>query len=120
MSSINPVVGVTVCIGALGAGLAYLAFNNNDEEEEVVVENETTQKDVGKELKELKKVEQEGGSVEPEKKVEKKVEVSEEEKQKVKEEVAEEVTEEANKKSNMSNFLKETYDNMQADILYNS
>ena len=65
MSSINPVVGVTVCIGALGAGLAYLAFNNNDEEEEVVVENETTQQDVGKELKELKKVEQEGGSVEP-------------------------------------------------------
>ena len=116
MSSINPVVGVTVCIGALGAGLAYLAFNNNDEEEEVVIENETTQQDVGKELKELKKVEQEGGNTEVES--EKKVEVTEEEKQKVKEEVSKEVTEEANKKSNMSNFLKETYDNMQADNLY--
>ena len=31
MSSMNPVVGVSLCIGALGAGLAYLAWNNQDE-----------------------------------------------------------------------------------------
>ena len=34
MSSLNPVVGVSLCIGALGAGLAYLAWNNQDEEVE--------------------------------------------------------------------------------------
>ena len=28
MSSLNPIVGVSLCIGALGAGLAYLAYNN--------------------------------------------------------------------------------------------
>ena len=28
----NPVVGVSLCIGALGAGLAYLAWNNQDDE----------------------------------------------------------------------------------------
>ena len=32
MSSLNPVVGVSICIGALGAGLAYLAYNNKEEE----------------------------------------------------------------------------------------
>ena len=32
MSSMNPVVGVSLCIGALGAGLAYLAWNNQDDE----------------------------------------------------------------------------------------
>lgn len=32
MSSLNPVVGVSLCIGALGAGLAYLAWNNQDED----------------------------------------------------------------------------------------
>jgi hypothetical protein len=32
MSSMNPVVGVSLCIGALGAGLAYLAWNNQDDD----------------------------------------------------------------------------------------
>tara|TARA_Y100000591_G_scaffold271775_1_gene247054 strand:- start:11929 stop:12210 length:282 start_codon:yes stop_codon:yes gene_type:complete len=32
MSSLNPIVGVSLCIGALGAGLAYLAWNNKEEE----------------------------------------------------------------------------------------
>ena len=39
MSSLNPVVGVSICIGALGAGLAYLAYNNKDEEEDTVKNN---------------------------------------------------------------------------------
>lgn len=30
MSSINPIVGVSLCISALGAGLAYLAYTNQD------------------------------------------------------------------------------------------
>ena len=41
MSSLNPIVGVSLCIGALGAGLAYLAYNNNDDENEEEIKHET-------------------------------------------------------------------------------
>jgi len=40
MSSLNPIVGVSLCIGALGAGLAYLAYNNNDDENEEEIKPE--------------------------------------------------------------------------------
>ena len=48
MSSLNPIVGVSLCIGALGAGLAYLAYNNDEENDE---ENDDEVKPVPEEVK---------------------------------------------------------------------
>ena len=88
MSSFNPVVGVSICIGALGAGLAYLAYNNKDEEEDTVKNNiDSTKEESETEL-------------EPE---------PEPEPENVKMEVIKEIKNTKNQ-SKMQEFLKETYD----------
>jgi len=88
MSSLNPVVGVSICIGALGAGLAYLAYNNKDEEENTV-KNNTDSTEEESETKPKPELEPEPENV--------KVEVIKEIKN-------------TNNQSKMQEFLKETYD----------
>ena len=76
MISMNPVVGVSLCIGALEAGLAYLAWNNQDD-------------DVDQHNNEKVNTEEENNDVTGEKNVEPKETV---------EETVEEATEESNEK----------------------
>jgi len=125
MSSLNPIVGVSVCIGALGAGLAYLAWNNKDDEnEETELYNEVddVKQDFNKENEKIEetsqKVEQssETENVKKNKSIpqeEIKQEPQEEIKQKPQEEIKQKPQEEKEnkpKQSNMQRFLKETYD----------
>ena len=95
MSSLNPVVGVSICIGALGAGLAYLAYNNKEED--------------------TVSVSDENNTVSTETENESDKESTEPEPVNVKEEVTEEVTEEikTKKQSHMKEFLKKSYDDIQ-------
>ena len=109
MSSLNPVVGVSLCIGALGAGLAYLAWYNNDDDDSSEdhvekVDKSTNVVEETKETPENKVVE------EPlkEKKVEKSKVTLEETKNDSK--VEENNDDDSNKKEpNMKEFLKQTY-----------
>ena len=123
MSSMNPVVGVSLCIGALGAGLAYLAWNNQDDD----VDQHNNEK-VNTEEENNDVTGEENNDVTGEKNVEPKETV---------EETTGETTEESNEKqdvelktikvskasndstleeaaekqSNMKQFLKESYEN---------
>ena len=102
MSSLNPVVGVSICIGALGAGLAYLAYNNKDEEEDTVKNNiDSTEEE--SETKPKPETENE-----PEPETENEPE-PEPEPENVKMEVIKEIKN-TNRQSKMQEFLKETYD----------
>jgi len=90
MSSLNPIVGVSICIGALGAGLAYLAYNNKEEDtDNVTVENNVV-------------------STETENESDKESTEPETETVNVKMEVTEEI--ETKKQSHMQEFLKDTYE----------
>ena len=116
MSSINPVVGVTVCIGALGAGLAYLAFNSHNDDDEQVIEK-NVEECKGEEMKEIKEESQEGGNIEEKeetKSLEKKSKSLEEDvEDAIKKHANNKEVEQENQKSKMSTYLKETYANMQ-------
>ena len=128
MSSLNPVVGVSLCIGALGAGLAYLAWNNNDD-------NDVDHENVSQK-KESTETAQDGGTVQEnnkenrEQKVEENSKENVEEKQdedvaeeettekeniekEVKQDVKLEVKEMKKKKTNMQQFLQQTYNETQ-------
>ena len=109
MSSLNPVVGVSLCIGALGAGLAYLAWSNNDDDSSSddhveKVDKSTNMVEETTDAPENKVVEE----TTKEKKVEKSKETTEETKNDSK--VEENNDGDSNKKEpNMKEFLKQTY-----------
>ena len=88
MSSLNPIVGVSLCIGALGAGLAYLAYNNNDDENEEEVKPEP--QEVKPEPQEIKPEPQE---VKPEP-----------------QEIKHKPSEDGKKRTNMQQFLQDAYE----------
>ena len=123
MSSMNPVVGVSLCIGALGAGLAYLAWNNQDDD----VDQHNNEK-VNTEEENNDVTGEENNDVTGEKNVEPKETVEEttgetteesNEKQDVElktikvSKASNDSTDEeaAEKQSNMKQFLKESYEN---------
>ena len=107
MSSLNPVVGVSLCIGALGAGLAYLAWSNNDDDN-------TSDDHVEKLDKSTNMVEEtteaSENKVVEETTEEKKVAKSEETTETEKDIKVEKNNNDSNKKEpNMKEFLKQTY-----------
>lgn len=122
MSSMNPVVGVSLCIGALGAGLAYLAWNNQDDDvDQHNNEKVNTAEENNDAVEENNDVTGEK-NVEPKETVEETVEETTEEsneKQDVELKTIKvskasndsTVEEEAEKQSNMKQFLKESYEN---------
>ena len=118
MSSLNPVVGVSLCIGALGAGLAYLAWNNQDDEDdqttnEKVNTTEENYDDVGEKNDTVEKnndnTEEKNDTVEEKNNEKKDVELKTIKVSKVSNDVAVEETTE--KQSKMKQFLKESYEN---------
>ena len=113
MSSLNPIVGVSLCISALGAGLAYLAYNR-DEGEDLLNEEEQTNEDKNtiekKEEKSAEKKEETTETDEHEKIKPNPLEdevVNKVETQNIKQDIEEELK---NKKTNMQQFLQETYE----------
>ena len=113
MSSLNPVVGVSLCIGALGAGLAYLAWNNQDDEVD-----ETTNEKVNTTEESNDAVAENNDDVgekndEKENNKNKDVELKTIKVNKVSNDVAVEETTE--KQSKMKQFLKESYENSKQD-----
>lgn len=126
MSSMNPVVGVSLCIGALGAGLAYLAWNNQDDDvDQHNNEKVNTAEENNDAVEENNDVTGEK-NVEPKETVEETVEETTEEsneKQDVELKTIKvskasndsTVEEEAEKQSNMKQFLKESYENSKQD-----
>ena len=113
MSSLNPVVGVSLCIGALGAGLAYLAWNNQDDEVD-----ETTNEKVNTTKESNDAVAENNDDVgekndEKENNKNKDVELKTIKVNKVSNDVAVEETTE--KQSKMKQFLKESYENSKQD-----
>ena len=115
MSSLNPVVGVSLCIGALGAGLAYLAWNNQDDHiddsntESVGKETAEEKNDaVGEKNTETKETNTETKETTIETNSEESSNNSDIELKTIKE-----VT--PQKQSNMKQFLKESYENSKQD-----
>ena len=113
MSSLNPIVGVSLCISALGAGLAYLAYSR-DEGEDLLNEEEQTNEDKNaiekKEEKSAEKKEETTETDEHEKIKPNPLEdegVNKVETQNIKQDVEDELK---NKKTNMQQFLQETYE----------
>ena len=111
MSSLNPVVGVSLCIGALGAGLAYLAWNNQDDDVDQHNNEKVNTEEENKDGTGEK-------NVEPKEPVEKTTEESNEKQDvelktiKVSKAPNDSTVEEAaEKQSNMKQFLKESYEN---------
>ena len=117
MSSLNPIVGVSVCIGALGAGLAYLAWNNKDDENEdteLYNEVDDVKQDSNKENEKIEETPQKVEQSSETENVKKNKSMPQEEiKQEIQEEIKQKPQEEKEnkpKQSNMQRFLKETYD----------
>ena len=119
MSSMNPVVGVSLCIGALGAGLAYLAWNNQDDENDQSTNEKvnTTEEnnDVGEKNAEPEKtvVETVEDPQETESNENKDVELKTIKVNKTPHDYAIEAA--AEKQSMMKQFLKESYENSKQD-----
>ena len=120
MSSLNPVVGVSLCIGALGAGLAYLAWNNQDDEDDQTTnEKVNTTKEHNDTTAENDDVAVENNDDVGEKNDEKEnnenkdVELKTIKVSKVSNDAAVEETTE--KQSKMKQFLKESYENSKQD-----
>ena len=115
----NPVVGVSLCIGALGAGLAYLAWNNQDDEvDETTNEKVNTAEennDVGEKNAEPEKtvVETVEEPQETESTENKDVELKTIKVSKVSNDVP--IEETTKKQSKMKQFLKESYENSKQD-----
>ena len=103
MSSLNPIVGVSVCIGALGAGLAYLAWNNSDDEDNI----NTSSTDQTIDTSDNKTEENIAAQEIVEKAVEKTVEEKTEKKEKKSEK---QIASPKEEQPNMLQFLKETYE----------
>ena len=122
MSSLNPVVGVSLCIGALGAGLAYLAWNNQDDEvDQTTNEKVNTAKEnndaVGEKTTETKETTTETKETTTETKETIKEEdnsTGSSEKQDVELKTIK-VTNPDKKQSNMKQFLKESYEDSKQD-----
>jgi len=116
MSSLNPIVGVSLCISALGAGLAYLAYNRDEGEDLLNEEEQPNEDKTAIEKKEEKPVEnKEESDKTTEKDENEKIKpkplvdegVNKVETQNIKQDVEEEIK---NKKTNMQQFLQETYE----------
>jgi len=114
MSSLNPIVGVSLCIGALGAGLAYLAYNNNDDENEEEIKPEPQEikpepQEIKPEPQEVKpdpqEIKPEPQEVKPDPQEVKPTSTDDESK-----EIKHKPSEDGKKRTNMQQFLQDAYE----------